>query len=505
MTMLDERPQVVGKKEPRLWTRPRRRLTRRSSYGYAVIEFARDVLGEPLDPWEEWLVIHLGELLPDGRPRFRIALVLVARQNGKTHVLRVLGLFWQFVERHPLVLSMSTNLDYAREAWEAGVDVAEETPVLAEQIATVRRANGEQQMRSVYRSRWKIAASNRRGGRSLTVDRLVLDELREHHDWSAWNAAVNATNARPGAQIVAITNQGDETAVVLDSLRDSALDFIETGDGDDRLGLFEWSAPDGCEVDDVRAIAQANPNLGLRLDLDALLAAARRAKRKGGEEEAGFRTEVLCQRVRLLSAAIDPQSWRDCFEDGSLDDVRRRVALCLDVAPDGEHATLAAAAVLADGRVRVEIVKAWEDTAKARAALAAVLARVKAPVLGWFPAGPAAALAADLDARDTGAPSRQVIRAWVPKGTDVVPIRQDTTAVCMGFEDLVRSSGLVHADDPLLSAHVGGAERLRRGDGWVFSRRQGHVDAAYAAAGAVHLARTLKPSVGRPRLVVAAH
>jgi phage terminase large subunit-like protein len=63
-------------------------------------------------------VIHAGELLPDGRPRFRTVLVLVARQNGKTHALKVLGLYWQFVEMWPLILGMSTNLDYAREAWE---------------------------------------------------------------------------------------------------------------------------------------------------------------------------------------------------------------------------------------------------------------------------------------------------------------------------------------------------------------------------------------------------
>jgi hypothetical protein len=44
--------------------------------------------------------------------------VLVARQNGKTHALKVLGLYWQFVEMWPLILGMSTNLEYAREAWE---------------------------------------------------------------------------------------------------------------------------------------------------------------------------------------------------------------------------------------------------------------------------------------------------------------------------------------------------------------------------------------------------
>jgi phage terminase large subunit-like protein len=118
-------------------------------------------------------------------------------------------------------------------------------------VDTVRLANGEQQMTTVHRARYKVAASNRRGGRSLSIDRLILDELREHHDWSAWNAAVPAMNARPNAQVFAISNQGDDAAVVLESLRSSALTFIDTGEGDPRLGLFEWSAPDGCDVDDL--------------------------------------------------------------------------------------------------------------------------------------------------------------------------------------------------------------------------------------------------------------
>src|SRR3546814_18105149 len=80
--------------EPWRWTRPLRELRPATSYGFAVVEFARDILERPLDPWQEWLVIHAGELLPDGRPRFRKVLVLVARQNGKTELLVILSLFW---------------------------------------------------------------------------------------------------------------------------------------------------------------------------------------------------------------------------------------------------------------------------------------------------------------------------------------------------------------------------------------------------------------------------
>src|SRR5690606_16428137 len=116
---------VLGSTEARLWTPPLRELTPETSYGFDVIRFADEVLEEPLDPWQEWAVIHAGELLEDGRPRFRTVLMVVARQNGKTHLLRTLALYWAFVERWPLTLGMSTNLEYAAEAWQAAVDKAQ--------------------------------------------------------------------------------------------------------------------------------------------------------------------------------------------------------------------------------------------------------------------------------------------------------------------------------------------------------------------------------------------
>jgi hypothetical protein len=59
---------------------------------------------------------------------------------------------------------------------------------------------------------------------------------------------------------------------------------------------------------------------------------------------------------------------------------------------------------------------------------------------------------------------------------------------------------VLHPDDPLLNAHIAGTSKLRTGDGWRFARKgAGHVDAAYAAAGAVRLARTLPPPT-MPRL-----
>lgn len=474
---------VLGSTEPRLWTPPLRELTPETSYGFDVIEFAKE-LGSPLDPWQEWAVIHSGELLPDGRPRFRQCLILVSRQNGKTTLCAVLALYW-LVKANPemsieMVLGMSTNLAYAKEAWSKAIRLAE----AADLGHDVRLAAGEESL-IIDGKRYRIAASNRKGGRSLTVDRLILDELREHDDWEAMDAALPTMAARPYAQVFMISNQGGDHSVVLDAYRKDALAYIENGEGDQRLGLFEWSSPDGADPEDVDALALANPNLGLRMDLDSLLADARRAKAAGGDQLTGFQTERMCQRVNQINPAIDPENWKLCRLDGDMSGSRDRVALCLDVSLDGRHATLVAAVQEAGGVVRVEVVESWEGQAALallKRDLPRLLAKVKPQVFGWFPNGPAASLAAEFAGKG------------LLSGVRVEEIRANIPAVCMGFAEMVDGNLIRHSGDPLLDAHVGGAQKLWQGDSWRYARRGvAPIDGAYAAAGAVHLARTLPP------------
>jgi hypothetical protein len=482
--MLPETGPLLGRTEPRVWTAPLRELTPETSYGFEVIDFAKEI-DHPLLPWQEFAVIHGGELLPDGRPRFRIVLLLVGRQNGKTELPVVLSVYWQFRKRLPLILGTSTKLSYAKESWLKAVNLVRRTPALRELHEPGRKwfrmTNGETESWTVHGDRYLIAASNSEGGRSLTIDRGVADELRQHRTYEAWDAFEPACSPAD-AQIWGLSNAGDSRSIVLNDLQDSALDFIETGEGDPRLGLLEWSAHPLADPEDVDALLQSNPRLGYGGgDLESLLAAARRAKRLGGEALNGFKTERMCIRVKVLRPAVSPRAWVKTLDPGPLEPARKRIALCVDLSPDGTHATLAAAQVMEDARVRGELLRAWSGPTAAsdmERALPDILRQVRPAILGWFPQGPAAAVAARMKA-----PVR---------GVKIEEIRSDTPAVVMGFAKEVTAATFARSDDPLLNDHVTGAERLSAGGGWVFARSDGaHVDAAYAMAGAVHLVRAM--------------
>ena len=117
-------------------------------------------------------------------------------------------------------------------------------------------------------------------------------------------------------------------------------------------------------------------------------------------------------------------------------------------------------------------------------------------VFGWVPDGPGALLGADL--------SNLKGRKWPPPGVKVMPIRDELASVCMGLTQLVHDGELAHSGDPLLDSQIATAERLRRGDRWVFTRRgEGNTAAVYSAAGAAYLAQTLPEATSEIKVYVA--
>lgn len=482
-------------------------LTRTTSYGFAVADFAETTLGRPLWPWQRWLAIHAGELA-GGWPRFRRVLLMVARQSGKTELVIVLTLFWLFVEQHPSILITSTLTKYAKKPWITAFNLACETENLSARLGerprrfAIRRAAGEEEWWTTDGCHYAIAASNSEGGRSMANQRVIADELAKQYSYEAYKAAYFSMDAQDDAQYWGLTTP-DPKGIVFNDLRDAAITFLETGEGDSTLGLFEYSAPDGADPLDPLALAAANPTLGRPggKPLARMLNEARAAVAKGGELLQAFQVELMCMSLVDVDAAIDPVAWKDCEDPAPIGD-RSRLALVIDVSMSLLHATLYAAAPLPDGRIRIEAIEAWDGKGCAdRAArdIPELVARVRPRAFGWLPGGPGAAIGTKL--ADRKRPGRQT---WPPAGVKVEEIRAELTQVCMGFNQLVAAGGLAHSADPLLDAQALGAEKLPRPNGsWVFTRRgEGDADALYAAAGAAHLVQTAGPGVGRIRILL---
>ena len=432
-----------GKTSPRLWPRPLRPLTPATSHGYAVIAFAYSI-GIELLPWQRWILVHALEILPSGRYRFRNVIVIVARQNGKTTLLKVLALWFMLHGGARMVLGTSTNLEYAREAWNGAVELAiEHDDPLHSGGATVQRGVGplddplfgtptrtaaapwiksvkygalDTSMLFYNGARYKIATAGRRGGRSLSCDLVIADELREHKTWDAWGAASGTTTARPNPQIWGISNMGDQESIVLNHFIDAGESAIALGDTETDIGLFSYSAAPGADLTDRDAWRQANPSVGW---IPGFTESTLEGKSK--LPPTVFRPEHMCIPIDSGNPGFNGDAWRDSGDpNGTMDAYRSRVVCGVDVSPDLAHVSLIAVADTGDGRARCEPVAAWTSTEQARQELPDWIARVKPRAVVWFPTGPAAAIApvVSLSSRWTmpGRPSAPPERV-VPRAT----------------------------------------------------------------------------------------
>jgi hypothetical protein len=375
---------LQGSEQPRVFTPPLRKLTPKTSKGFACIEFAEEVCGVELYPWQKWLLIHALELHPDGGFRFRTIVILVARQNGKSMLSVVLSLFFMYVLERELVIGTAQDLDVAEEIWQEAVDLVEETPELAELKKRVVKVNGKKALELDGGERYKVKAANRRAGRGLSGELILLDELREHQSWDAWGAVSKTTIARPDAQVWALSNAGDATSVVLRFLRkkahlalgdpdginaegiladelvglDIAEELAEEMDDDSTLGIFEWSAPPAAATNDRAGWAQANPALGHGLVTERSLSSAHST-----DPEWVFRTEVMCQwSDGTLEGPFPPGTWeagRDPESEVADDDTLR---FCVDTNVERTRSYVAIAGRRADNIPHVEVVAARAGT-----------------------------------------------------------------------------------------------------------------------------------------------
>lgn len=514
------RPKAVkrfGHTEPRIFTPPLRDLTPETSLGFSVIEFAESVLEIDLLPWQKWLLVHMLELLPDNSLRFRTVIVLVARQNGKSTLSQVIALWFMYVYGVALVIGTAQDLDVAEEIWQGAVDLVEETPDLDALKESVIKVNGKKALVLKTGERYKVKAANRRAGRGLSGDLILLDELREHQSWDAWGAITKTTMARAMALILALSNAGDATSIVLRYLRkmthaalgdpdginaeDPAasllpgdnedaepLDF-ELDEDDDSVAIFEWSAPPGCDIRDRDGWAAANPSMGYTITERTIASAART------DPEWIFRTEVLCQwSDGSLEGPFPPDSWERSSDESSKRAEGADIALCVDVSWDRSTSHIGLASRRSDGNLHVEVIASRSGTEWVKEWLTDKLERSDA------------VLAAPVAIQAKGAPASSLIKPLTEAGVNVVEWGGSELGAGTGaFYDLVRAAvgegaaetGVRHRNQPILNIAAANAATKPAGDAWWWDRRKSPVDVAplIAVTGAAWCFTSAMPAI----------
>ncbi len=264
-----------------------------------------------------------------GRWAYPEAAIIVARQNGKTSLLVpriVMGLLAG--ER---IMHTAQNRELPRETFGIVADVLHAHAAPA--VRSIRVANGQEVIRMADGGTYRIVAPTRGGARGPSNDLVIVDEAREMDTFDFVAAAGPTLTASRNGQILYLSNAGDETSIVLNSLRRRA-------DSDPRLAYLEWSAHPDRHVGDRAGWREANPAMGHTIRPDYLEGEYRSAELGG--TLGIFETEHLCRWVTSLAPRIVADvAWQRAAVPDLGEAVRPILGVSLDPAGGRASAVLA--------------------------------------------------------------------------------------------------------------------------------------------------------------------
>jgi phage terminase large subunit-like protein len=334
---------LIGSTEPRIHTP----LLKGNSKVDEVADLAEKI-GLPLIPWQRFVLQDLLSTDESDNWRKKTALVLVARQNGKTHLARMLILSHLFLWGSKNVLGMSSNRNMALDTFRQVAYTIEDNQFLKDQVRQIRLANGQESISLLNGARYEIAAATRDAPRGKTADFLYIDELRE---WSeeAFTAALPVTRARPNSMTLMTSNAGDGFSTVLNDLVERCKSYPP-----ENLGYYEYSAPQHCKIHDKKAWAMANPALGHLITEQTL------EESVSTNSIEATRTEMLCQWVDSTQSPWVYGSIEACSDSTLEIPVGPQTIMAFDIAPTRRSGALVMGQIK-NGKIAVGLAQLWHS------------------------------------------------------------------------------------------------------------------------------------------------
>lgn len=232
--------------------------------------------GLQLDEWQEWLLRHLLERYPEGHPnagqlRYRQVVVSMGRQNGKSLLAAIIGVYGLLLHQRSgaSVISLASSIDQARIIYNRVLFVIQSNQFLSKRFKKASESRGI--VTADGTGRYDVKPAKEGALQGIPISLCLFDELHLAKK-GMWSAAVLGTAQREDGIVIGITTAGDQNSETL-------LDLYKTGQsaasGDrelERFGFFCWEAPQHAKVDDPDALKAANPSISAgRLPLENVL------------------------------------------------------------------------------------------------------------------------------------------------------------------------------------------------------------------------------------------
>jgi phage terminase large subunit-like protein len=308
---------------------------------------------DKLMPYQEFVLKDMMAVNKKNQYRRKTSLLLISRQNGKSHLGRVRVIWGMFYGDEKKVIIMSANRATSLMLFREIAWIIESTPELKAMTKTIRYANGGERIELLNGATLDVISDNSSSPRGRTADFLWIDEIREISE-DGYKAAVPVTRARANAQTFLTSNAGDHFSSVLNGLVERAKDYPP-----ETFGYYEYSAPQYCKIDISSdyfwrtAVAPSNPALGYIITKESI----EEAIATNPIEQT--RTETLCQWIDSLQSPW-PHGVLEETSDNTLEMAPGAYTVFgFDVSPSRRNASLVAGQILPDGRIGIGILETY--------------------------------------------------------------------------------------------------------------------------------------------------
>jgi phage terminase large subunit-like protein len=313
--------------------------------------------------WQKMTAYRLLEVDEDGELVWRNVLLTMARQVGKSWLIRAI-ILWRIQQgerwsEDQAIMHCAHRMATAIEVWRPGQRWA------LEQGWHVRVTNGEQMVEEPGGGRWLVRAATDGLAVGFALSCLVVDE--------AWQIARSTVEAADPAltesvspQLWLVSTAGDAASDLFASYRDKALGELEAPGN---TLIVEWSAPKAMAIDDPAAWRMASPHWSDKREAEVI-------DKLGKMERLEFVQQYLCQWIDLARNRKEDPSTAVLVEDEweALNGYVPAPGAPLVAAVEsyfGEGCSVALSAPLSDGRVGVSVSTHPDLSAAARVVAAA--------------------------------------------------------------------------------------------------------------------------------------
>lgn len=277
-----------------------------------------------LEPWQCFILTTIfGWVDVQDFRRFRKALIVIPRKNGKTTLAAAVGLFLLACDGEPgaCVYSAATTRDQAKLSWAIAKKMIERTPKFRDYYdirplqASIAIESEAAYFQPLSRDVDTLEGLNVHGG--------IIDELHAHKTREVFDVLDEGTSARSQPLLFIISTEGENaTGILAEQINYTQLVLGGQHADDSYFGIIytidvedEWTAEQSwrkanphCEVIDARGRQVLWEGLRIRF----------RQAEKNPESQSSFLTKRLNVRVGAGNAYFNMLAWEQRCKDVSL-------------------------------------------------------------------------------------------------------------------------------------------------------------------------------------------